>query len=312
MKYLVIDKKQRIETSADATYAITRMTEEFEKMGVEYLFATTDDIDIKIDKTLQISVLGHDLTSFTHILLRGHRLHKPWEYETKKIIADYIDQYNHNNTDKPIRLQNINAFKTISYYDKLYIYKLCTENGISIIPIHYRTSGNYKAQPSLHYPFILKDFTGENDLRVIDGKEKIKKNVYLINNENDLSQENLQGKDTTKYFSQVFVPTGEDIRVFVSKGEAVGGFRRKATEGFMTVLKGEYYSLVMDEEKAIKEFSEKVARVFKADFIAVDVMADEKGNLMLLEISLNPGFKAYETKSVGEHINVAKTIIDSF
>ena len=37
---------------------------------------------------------------------------------------------------------------------------------------------------------------------------------------------------------------------------------------------------------------------------------DEKPYLQ--EISLHPGFKAYETKAIGEPINIAKAIIDSF
>lgn len=310
MRYLIIDKKQRVEISADSTYAVTRLTEELNNINAQFLFASTDDIEIKFEKEMEIKVLGEDIKSFTHIILRGHRLEKPWEYETKKIIADYIEQFNKSNKDKSIKLQNLEAIKSIAHYDKLWISKMCTEYGLPIIPTLYRSSGDYASEIS--YPYIIKNFTGENDLRMIDGKEKIKKNVYLIENPQDLKQENLVSKDTTKFITQKFITTGEDVRAFVSNGVCIGGFKRKATTGFMTVNKGEYNAFKPDDELKIKELSELVANKFKANFIAVDLMSDENGNLLLQEISLNPGFKAYETKSIGEHANIAKAIIESF
>lgn len=310
MKYLIIDKKQRIELSTDSTYAQSRVEEELKAIEAEYLFATTDDITIDLNNPIKISVLGQPLEDFSHIILRGHRLHKPWEYETKKFIADYIDQHNRNNPNKRILLQNQVAIQNLPYYDKLWVQKMCIENELQTIPTLYRTSGEYRE--SIPTPFIIKDFTGENDLRMIDGKEKVKKNVYLIQDENELDQENLVNKDKTKYFVQKFIPTGEDIRVYVSNGLAIGAWKRKATEGFMTVKAGEYSLIDLNEDKELKEFSEKVASVFKADFIAIDIMRDENGKLMLLEISFNPGFKAYETKIEGEKANIAKAIIQSF
>lgn len=310
MRYLIIDKKQRVEVSTDATYAVTRLKEELDAIGATYLFATTDDIEISLNTNIEIKILGEDIRNFTHIILRGHRLHKPWEYETKRIIAYYIDEYNRTNPDKKIYLQNQQSIQSLTRYDKLWISKMCIDYGLPIIPTLYKTSGDYET--SLPYPYILKDFTGENDLRMIDGKEKIKKNVYLIEKPEDLKQENLINKDLTKYFVQKFIPAGEDIRAFVSKGKCIGGFIRKATEGFMTVNKGEYNSFDPNDIKDIKEMSELVASKFKADFIAVDWMRDENDKLLLLEFSFNPGFKAYETKSIGPKVNIAKAVIESF
>lgn len=312
MKYLIIDKKQRIEISGDATFAITRLTEELEKINAQYLFATTDDIEITMNEKMEIKVLGESLTSFTHIIMRGHRLHKPWEYETKKIIAHYIDQYNIDNPDKKINLQNIESYKSVPHYDKLYIYKMSIERNLPIIPSLYRSSGDYAVQQEISYPFIMKDFTGENDLRMIEGKEKVKKNVYLVNSKEELDQEFLRDKDKSKYFIQKFIPTGEDIRVYLSNSKAIGGYKRTATEGFMTVLRGDYTLLNFDKESDIKDLSEKICSVFKANFMAVDLMRDSDGKLYMLEISLNPGFKAYETKTVGDHTNIAEAIITSF
>lgn len=313
MRYLVIDKKQRIESTTDSTYAISRIKEELDKINAEYHIATTDDIEISLDKKIDISVLGEPITSFTHIIMRGHRLHKPWEYETKKIIAHYIDQYNIDNPNKFIKLQNIESYKTVPYYDKLYISKMSIENNLPIIPSLYRSSGEYTTESKIPYPYIIKDFTGENDVRIIEGKEKIKKNVYLVKDPNDLNQEFLKDKDKSKFIIQNFIPTGEDIRVYISNGKALGGYKRKAKTGFMTVLKGEYTLIDFNKEPDIQTLSEEICTAFKANFMAVDLMRDTDGKLYMLEISLNPGFKAYETKTFGgETVNIAQALINSF
>ncbi|MCK9368936.1 ATP-grasp domain-containing protein [Candidatus Dojkabacteria bacterium] len=308
MRYLIIDKKQRLEKYKD-TYSKNRIIEELTKLNIEYTFAYNDEIDQK-DGNPEIKVKGIDITSFTHIILRGHNLHNPSEYETKRIIAHYIDQYNAHNAERKILLQNIESLNMIEQYNKLYMYKMFTKMGIPSPVTIYRPDGIY-SNTSLPYPFILKDFTGENDIRIINGEEKIKKNVYLIEKEEDLKQENLINKDLTKYIAQKFIPTGEDFRVFVSNGIAIGGFKRVATEGIMTVLKGKYTSISRETEKELFELAERVGKELKSNFIAVDLMIDER-TPVVIEISLNPGFKAYETKTEGKVGNIAQILINSF
>jgi len=41
-------------------------------------------------------------------------------------------------------------------------------------------------------------------------------------------------------------------------------------------------------------------------------MEDKDGNMLLQEISLHPGFKAYETKIEGKPVNIAEAIITAF
>jgi len=61
----------------------------------------------------------------------------------------------------------------------------------------------------------------------------------------------------------------------------------------------------------MREIAEKMANILEADFMAVDFMY-MNGKPCIQEISLHPGFKAYETKIKGEHINIAEAIIDAF
>jgi glutathione synthase/RimK-type ligase-like ATP-grasp enzyme len=312
MRYLILDKKQRIHIENKLSFVLTRFTEELEAMKVDYTVAYNDEIEVSfIDGTTSITVQGEDIRNFTHIYFRGMRLDKPLEYETRKIIVDYIEQYNLDNPKSIIQIQNKESIKTIEFYDKIFITHILAKNNIGITDTLYRANGQYPVKPNIFgYPVIVKQYAGENDIREIDGKNTVKKNVYLVNSQEEYQQEFLKDKKLEEYITQEFLPSGEDFRVFVSKGVAFAGFSRKATKNFMTVSSGEYTKIDLNERLDLKEFSEKVAKVLKADFIAVDSMM--KGdNPVLQEISLNPGFKAFETKTGGEDINMAKAILEA-
>lgn len=359
-KYLIIDKKQRIKLKKKYPTAVRRIMEELDKKHIQYDFAYNHQIAITLKNNhTTITANQKDITDYTHILFRGHHLHKPKEYYIKRIIIDHIDAFNanvsgnrskkqknhiqnetnktassktnmpvsndntqtntlvsNNNTQsntKPrkIKVQNSEAIKLIPYYDKVYMMLLFARHGLPYFDSYYRMDGNYrKHRGPIKYPLIIKNYSGVNDIRMIDGKRKIKKNVYKVDKAEDFDQKYLKEKDHTDFYIQQFSNQHEDFRIFVAKGKVIGGWKRKATKGFMTVLHGKYemYNNPPDE---LRKIAEKTAKVLKADFIAVDFMfINDKPYIQ--EISLHPGFKAYETKIKGEPINIAKTIIESF
>ncbi len=313
MRFLIIDKKQRIDIPGQHSYVITRLVEEIEALGGTAEIGYNDNIEMLFDESgAKITSNGIDIREFTHIIPRAHRLERPIEYETKRMIADYIEQYNMNNTQNKVLMQNAEAIKKFPYYDKLYMSLICAQNNIPLIPTYYETSGAYSVkQAPLPSPWITKDYQGKNELRSINGVDKVKKNVFKITTDEDFSQENLSGKDLREYIVQEFIDTGEDIRVFLKNGVAFAAFKRKATEGFMTVLRGEYTLFDLESEPETKQLAQHVAKVFKADFMAADFMY-KNGKPLLQEISFNPGFKAMEQKIEGSSINMAKEIVTAF
>ena len=112
------------------------------------------------------------------------------------------------------------------------------------------------------------------------------------------------------FFSQEFSDSGEDYRVFVKLGKVIGGWKRKASEGFMTVNKG-IYEMYNEPNDEIRTIAEKVASLLDADFMAVDFMYIN-GKPTVQEWSYHPGYKAYETKIEGEPVNIAEAIITAF
>lgn len=315
MKYLVIDKKQRGDIGKNLTIPTgsARILEELEKENIECDFIYNDELEfIFNDGNTVIKANGRDITQYTHIIFRGHSLHNDKEYHYKRYIIDFADLYNRDNPDNKILVQNAKAIKKFPYYNKIAMAQFCSINHIPYFNSYFKTNGDYLTKRDFltAFPLILKEYSGVNRVEIIDGQEKIKKNIFKIENEADYNQESLQGQDKKNFFLQEFSETAQDYRVFVKLGEVIGGWRRKASSGFMTVNKG-IYEMYNNPSPEIKEIAEKVATLLEADFIAIDFMEID-GKPAVLEWSFHPGFKAYETKIKGTPVNIAEAIISAY
>jgi glutathione synthase/RimK-type ligase-like ATP-grasp enzyme len=315
MKYLIIDKRQRVSVDSMGEYptADVRIMEELDKRGIPYHFAYNDELEfVFTNGETKILANSKDITEFTRIIFRGHSLSNGREYQYKRFIIDHIEQYNVNNTGKKILIQNSGAIKNMPYYNKISMAMICSQYEIPFFETYFRTDGDYSKPRDIlnDYPLIIKEYAGVNRLQLIDGKKKVKKNVYKLEKAEDYKQEFLRDKKLNHFFIQEFSPAGKDMRIFVSLGKVVGGWVREAKDGFMTVSDG-IYSMYNNPDKEIRDIAEKFANVLDADFMAVDFMFI-KDKPYIQEISLHPGFKAYETKIEGDPINIAEVIIDSF
>ena len=315
MKYLIIDKRQRVkvETMGEIPTGSARLLEELDKKGIGKNFVYNDELEfLFLNGNTEIKAKGKDIKEYSHIIFRRHSLDSDKEYHFKRYITDYIDQYNRENPDKRILVQNSEAIKKFPYYNKIAMAMLCSENDIPYFDTYFRTDGDYKVERSMlkGYPLIIKEYNGVNRVEMIDGKEKIKKNVFKLESDRGYEQEDLKDQNMANFFLQRFSDKGEDYRIFVKLGKVIGGWKRKASNGFMTVSKG-IYEMYNKPNEEITEIAEKVASVLDADFMAVDFMyIDDKPYVQ--EISFHPGYKAYETKIDGEPVNIAEAIITAF
>jgi glutathione synthase/RimK-type ligase-like ATP-grasp enzyme len=315
MKYLIIDKRQRVEVEGmgEIPTGSARLVEEIEKIDMKYDFIFNDQLEFLFENgNAIIKADSKNITEYTHIIFRGHSLDSDKEYHFKRYIIEYIDEYNRVNTDKKILVQNSQAIKNFPYYNKIAIAMLCYKHNLPHFNTYFRSDGQYlKDRDCLNkYPLIIKEYTGKNRLEMVDGKEKIKKNVFKLDKEEDFKQEGLDGQDLSSFFIQEFSNKGEDYRIFVKLGKVIAGWKRKASNSFMTVSKGEY-EMYNEPNDDIKNIAERVASLLEADFMAVDFMyIDDKPYIQ--EISFHPGYKAYETKIEGVPVNIAQAIINSF
>ncbi|KKP76721.1 MAG: hypothetical protein UR73_C0026G0004 [candidate division WS6 bacterium GW2011_GWF1_35_23] len=309
MKYLVIDKRPRVKQMEIPTASV-RILEELKKKDIPTDFVYNDEIEILFTEgSTQIKAKGIDVKEYTHIIFRGHALHNDRQ---KRYIIDYIEQHNSDNPEKKVLVQNSKAIKKLPYYNKVAISLLCSQYNLPYFQTYYRTDGKYLEPRDMlkEYPLIIKEYAGINRVEIIDGEEKIKKNVYKIEKDEDFEQEGLKGQNLGDFFLQEFSDTAEDYRVFVKLGKVIGGWKRSASKGFMTVNKG-IYEMYNEPDQEMKEIAEKMASILEADFIAVDFMY-MNGKPCIQEISLHPGFKAYETKIKGTPVNIAEAIITAF
>lgn len=315
-RYLIIDKEHRVKGPREGKYAtaVERIMSELANKDIPYSFAYNTQIEFILkENETSIKVDGTSLSEYSHIIFRGHNLHNPREYETKRLIVDWVDQYNRTNRRDKILVQNSEAIKNIPYYNKIFTAQFCSTHNIPYFDTYYRTDGAYDKDRDIleNYPIIIKEYSGVNRVEKKLGKEVIKKNVYKLESEEDLKKRHLKNRDLSTFFLQEFTNTAEDIRVFVKLGKVIGGWRRAATKGFMTVNKGEY-SMYNTPSDDVRKIAEKFAKEIDADFIAVDFMFKD-GKPYVQEISLHPGFKAYETKiEDGEPVNIAEAIITAF
>ena len=312
MRYLILDKEQKI-TKLDSTVATTRLIEELNKKSIPSLLAHFNELEFEfINGETLIKAKGEDIKKFTHIIFRGHDLHSNREYEFKRYIVDYADQHNNTNPSNKILVQNSKSIKKFPYYNKIALALLCSQNGIPYFNSYYRPNGKYLENRDVlnKYPLILKEYSGANRIEKINGREKFKKNVFKLDSPDDYKQNDLSSINFSRMFLQEFSASNIDMRIFVKNGKVIAGWKREGTDGFMTVKRG-IYSMYNEPEGEVKELALNVARILEADFIAVDIM-EMNDKPLLQEISLHPGFNAYENKITGEAINIAQEIITAF
>jgi len=315
MKYLIIDKRQRVEvaTMGEIPTGSARLVEELDKKNIPHDFAYNDEIEFLFHNgSTIIKAKGNNITDYSNVIFRGHSLDDEREYQYKRFIIDYVDQYNRDNPEKKVIIQNSKAIKNLPYYNKIAFAMLCSKNNLPYFNTYFHTNGEYLKERDMlkEYPLIIKEYSGANRTEMIDGKEKIKKNVFKLEKDEDYKQENLDGQDLSHFFIQEFSDAGEDYRIFVKLGKVIAGWKRKAVNGFMTVSKGEYEMYNQPNEE-ITKIAQKMASVLEADFMAVDFMY-MNGKACIQEISFHPGYKAYETKIEGEPVNIAEAIITAF
>ncbi|MFH1547230.1 MAG: hypothetical protein ABIC57_01970 [bacterium] len=312
MKFLIVDKRKRVGDLTTPHYAVTRLVEELSSRHIECDLAYFDEIDFFVKEgKFDITIQNKPLTNYTHIILRGHRT--KLEYMIKKYIVDVAEQ-------NSIKVQNSEFMKVSTFYDKLFQMKYMSENNIAHLDSAYTLDGKYYEKPELiqniGFPMVYKHVEGENRIERIEDEDKNKKNVFLANNieelkslciEHDSPEETFINKPS-QYFIQKYVDIGEDYRALVIGGKYVGGYKREATQNFITVSKGNYTPHDNPDPEFIK-LTEETAALFKADFCAMDIIYSD-GKPYILEINMNPTFKAMETKVDGKPVDIAKLIIE--
>lgn len=313
MKFLIIDIRKRVGDLDTPHYAVERLCEVLSSREIAWDTCHYDEIGLlHLDDKLEILAKGEPLSAYSHVIIRGHRTQ--YEYMLKRYIVQYADE-------NGIKVQNSEFMKLFPHYNKLIQMVLFSKEGIPYVDSYYNIDGRYwekdDALEKLGFPMIYKHTEGAYRIEKVDGKDKTKKNVFLVHDKDELKEECLRrdGPEerfltkTSEYFLQKYVDIGEDYRAIMLGGKFLSGWKREATRNFLTVSKGEY-SLHAEPEKDFLELAQRTNDVLKADYCAVDIIYVDK-KPYVLEVNMNPGFKSFETKIEGADVDVAEAIIDN-
>lgn len=303
-RYLIIDKRQRIKTEKKYSYVLTRLKEEIlnQKDNVDIFYLDEVKIQIK-NNIIDIFVGNKSILDFTHIIIRGHITLQ--EYLLKKLIINHIQSYN-KTAENRILVQNLKSYHMLPYYNKLSQAQIALNNNIPFLDSEYMI--NF-FKPSVGNTFIMKNLFGENELVQNINDSKIKKQIYKFHNK-DYSSKSLSSKNYSDFFAQEFIKSGIDYRVYLQGKNILYVVERKSKDSFITVSNGEY-KILSDISADLAKISIRTAKAFKSDFIATDIILKENVPY-LLEVNLNPGFKAFEQKAFKKKTSIAKQIVNSF
>ncbi|MBN1618276.1 hypothetical protein JW887_02945 [Candidatus Dojkabacteria bacterium] len=305
MKFLIVDKSKRVGDLDSQHYAVQRIIDSLGKKQIEHEFCHFDEISICVENgQLMLRIKGKPLTDFSHIIMRGHRRE---EFQIKQAVVFFSEKHG-------IKVQNAEFIKLMPSYNKLFQQVFMAQNGIPYIDSAYVLNGMYHEESEtldrLEFPLIYKHVWGEYRVEKIDGEDKLKKNVFLVNNIDELKKQCTDRSDPQDYFIQKYVDIGEDTRAMMIDGKFIGGWKREANESFLTVGGKPKYSLFNNPDQEYLELVEKTAKLFKAQYCALDVIY-YKDKPHILEINMDPGFKAFETKIEGMEIDIAMAIVDN-
>ena len=131
-----------------------------------------------------------------------------------------------------------------------------------------------KLKEKIKLPAVLKFYLGSHGSRVfkVRNSHELKKILAYFPAENLLVQE--------------ILPEGEDLRVIVLGGKALGALKKKAAPGkFVTNYSagGSVSPYSLNSDQSAKVLAEKTAKIFKADFCGIDLMKDTQGEWRVLE-----------------------------
>ncbi len=197
---------------------------------------------------------------------------------------------------KPVINPSFVIEKTV---DKLYTSMLLSREGI-LTPktaVVERFSDAIRWYKLLGGDVVIKPIFGSNGL-----------GIMRVDNE-DLAHRIFRYLELGRYvfYLQEFIPhNDEDIRVFMARGEIVSAMIRKGSFWKTNIYQGAV-PMAFDVPKEMERICKRVFELFKADYLGIDIVFSEKGEMYLLEVNGIPGWRGLQ--SVTEK-RIADVILD--
>jgi len=281
-----------IVTTSKGAYAPKRFNEEALKIGIDTQLASYRSFSWDItDKRTTCLIKGEMLPDAKYVILR-----EPGFEGTYTPQRDYLLHYYHS---KGTKILNAESFLHWSILDKFTQMIELQKAQLPFVESKNYCSKKQIREGVLEFPVIIKNHSGSHGDK-----------VYKINSQDELELF-LASKDIlpSTLLIQPFLPGGEDIRVIVIGGKAIGAIKRIAVDSHLTNYsaggKVEKYDL-KDGSNAVR-IAESTASLFKCEYAGVDLMKDQNGDWKVLEINRSCQFEGFEK---GTGMNAAKLTLD--
>lgn len=223
-----------------------------------------------------------DITSFDAAIVRSCGTIKGDVYTKKRVAMHQIIRLL---TDANIPTINGSFYLENPFYDKFSQSLLFAKKHIPTIPTIHPVEGSFVEKKDIpwDYPVILKEIDGSFGL-----------SVYKINSYNELKKwtdENPQ----EDIILQKFVPNSSDYRVIVCGGNAVGIMKRTSEESGWKHNFSQGSKVEKHDDEKMCRFAEDVAKKIESDYVGIDILIDEFGEFLVIEINLSANFKGFES-----------------
>ena len=195
-----------------------------------------------------------------------------------------------------VRVPNGKAFLEYLRFSKLVQHIRLAQAKVPVVPSQFMCIFNPKSL-KIPYPVIVKNTYGSQGKYV----SKAASPTVL--------RQHVEQYNPSQSLLQQFLPTGEDYRIIVIQGKAVGAMKRIAPHGqFISNISAGGFAQPVPLSSELKKLSETAAKLFHLDFCGVDIMCDPEGIPYVLEVNRHPQFQGFE-KATG--INVAEKLVTS-
>lgn len=114
---------------------------------------------------------------------------------------------------------------------------------------------------------------------------------------------------TQRYLRRLDETHFVDWRIFVSRGRVLAAMSRIGQTWITNIHQGAVAAAAFDYDQDMSSLALLATEAVGADYAGVDLIRDEDGNLMLLEINSNPAWKGLQSIT---DINIAWTLAEDF
>lgn len=280
MKILLVAQEQ-------SKYITSRVISEAEGRGHKIQLCKFTDISFDIGKQTAISIKGHRMGEFDAVVLRMAGPGKIMVFYKELIVRQMAGRCYVLNGDSFVKWPMLNKIVQNYMFSK---YKL------PIVDTVVYGSKNLVIPEKLVFPLIIKKSFG-----------RLGKGIYKVENLSEFGKIVDQG--INDLMIQEFITTGEDYRVMVIGGKAIGKVMKKKApkNGFITNVAQGGITESIKINRQLKAISEKAVSVFDAEYCGVDIVFDKDNNPHIYEINRSAAFAGFEKTT---KINIAGKIIE--